>query len=134
MIGRASSSASFLSIAHSSGLCFSRIALARLPLNQPIDLGVAVAVPVQVRTAAIEYIENPVGIGPAGLQAEAERELLVADPGGLLGSQHKCTDLRQDKLFGAYAWGCGRVGLADAPIVNHALRHRPRTPTPRPRE
>src|SRR5215472_13507202 len=77
MIGRASSSASFLSIAHSRGLRFSGSPSLDCRSISRSTLGVAVAVPVQVRTAAIEYIENRVGIGPSGLQAEAEPELLA---------------------------------------------------------
>ena len=47
-----------------------------------VDLGIAVAVPVQARAAAIEQVEHPIGIDPAaGRQVEADRVVLAADLG-----------------------------------------------------
>src|SRR5262245_53733714 len=47
------------------------VGLPRLLLDHLVDFGVAVAVPVQDRSAAVEDIEDRIGIGAAGLQVEA---------------------------------------------------------------
>src|SRR6266446_1315982 len=61
------------------------VALARLPLDQLIDFGVAVAVPIKARTAAIEVVEDRVWVGTAGLQVEADGEVLAQDLREILG-------------------------------------------------
>src|SRR5262245_29930001 len=49
------------------------VALARLLLDHAVELGTAVAVPVETRAAAIEQGEGRIGIRAAGLQVEAHR-------------------------------------------------------------
>src|SRR5207248_11769864 len=43
------------------------IPLARLVFDQLVNLGIAVAVPIDAGPAAVKYVEDRVGIGPAGL-------------------------------------------------------------------
>src|SRR5205807_3501777 len=50
------------------------IARLRLLREQLVDLGVAIAVPVEARPAAAEQVDR---LGPTGLQVEADRELLA---------------------------------------------------------
>ena len=53
-----------------------RVALHGLLFDQPVDLLVAIAVPVDARAAAVKQVEDRVGIGAAGLQVEADRVFL----------------------------------------------------------
>src|SRR6516164_8442749 len=56
-----------------------RVALHRLLLDQLVDIVVAIAVPVDAGAAAIEQIEDRIGIRAAGLQVEADRVFLAHD-------------------------------------------------------
>src|SRR5215469_4927390 len=56
-----------------------RVALARLLFDQLLYLGVAIAIPIDARPAAEEYLEQRIGVGPAGLQIECDREILAED-------------------------------------------------------
>src|SRR5215472_7653261 len=56
-----------------------RVAFARLLFDQLVYLGVAVAVPVHARPAAVEDLEQRIRIGTAGLQIERDREILAKD-------------------------------------------------------
>src|SRR6516225_2919771 len=56
-----------------------RVALARLLFDQLLYLGVAVAVPVDARPAAVEDLEQRIRVGTAGLQIERDREILAKD-------------------------------------------------------
>src|SRR6266404_1172846 len=51
------------------------VGLDRLLLDQLVHLRVAIAVPVQARTASGKQIENLVGVGPAALEIEADGEV-----------------------------------------------------------
>src|SRR6516165_7700219 len=56
-----------------------RVALHRLLLDQLVDIVVAIAVPVDAGAAAIDQIEDRIGIRAAGLQVEADRVFLAHD-------------------------------------------------------
>src|SRR5215813_13497701 len=56
-----------------------RVPLARLLFDQLLYLGVAIAIPIDARPAAVEYLEHWIGVGPAGLQIECDREILAQD-------------------------------------------------------
>src|SRR6516162_8642108 len=56
-----------------------RVALARLLFDQLLYLGVAIAIPIGARPAAVKYFEHRVGVGAAGLQIECDREVLAED-------------------------------------------------------
>src|SRR3974390_969975 len=56
-----------------------RVAFARLLFDQLVYLGVAVAVPVDARPAAVEDLEQRIRVGTAGLQIERDREILAKD-------------------------------------------------------
>src|SRR6202011_813532 len=58
--------------------------LPRLPLDQLIDFAVAITAPVQARAAAVEHMENGVGVGPAGLQVESDAVVATQDLGIIL--------------------------------------------------
>src|SRR3984893_13768475 len=60
-----------------NGLASIRVALARLLFDQLVDLGIAVAVPVDARPAAVEQLQHRVGVGPTGLQVERDGEILA---------------------------------------------------------
>src|SRR5262249_34377371 len=64
------------------------IALARLPFNQLVNLGIAVAIPIDAGAAAVKYIEDWVGIGPAGLQIERDGEVLAQNSWKILRRVH----------------------------------------------
>ena len=55
------------------------VGILRLPYYQFVDLGIAIAVPIEARSASVEQIEDRVGIRPAGLQVEADGEFLAHD-------------------------------------------------------
>ena len=80
MIGRATSSCSFLSISQTSFLRFSEVGLHRLLVEQLLDLLVAVVGVVALRAAGIVLVELLVGIVDAAAgQIEAERVILARD-------------------------------------------------------
>src|SRR6516225_6114335 len=62
-----------------NGLAPLRVALARLLFDQLLYLWVAIAIPIDARPAAVEYLEHRIGVGPAGLQIECDREILAED-------------------------------------------------------
>jgi hypothetical protein len=62
MIGRASSSANFLSISHTNPPALLLVGLARLLLDQLVDLSIAVTVVICFRTANVILIEGLVRI------------------------------------------------------------------------
>src|SRR5690349_17921371 len=62
-----------------NGLASILVVLARLLFDQFVDFGIAIAVPVDARPAAVENLENRVGVGPAGLQVERDGEILAYD-------------------------------------------------------
>src|ERR1051326_182237 len=64
------------------------ITLARLPFDQLVNFGIAIAVPIDAGPAAIKYIQDRVGIGPAGLQIERHGEVLPQDPWIILWRVH----------------------------------------------
>src|SRR5260370_1298130 len=57
------------------------IGLGRLLLDQFADFWVTVAVPIQVRTAAIKELEDLIGVGATGLEVETDGEILAEDFG-----------------------------------------------------
>src|ERR1700730_10674950 len=55
------------------------IRLVRLWMDQLADFGFAIGVPIQVRTAAIEELENLIRVGATGLNIETDSEVLTHD-------------------------------------------------------
>ena len=66
-------------------------------LDQLADFGVAIAVPIQVRTAAIEELKDLIGFGATGLEVETDGEILAEDFGeigsGIDSSEFAVVDL-----------------------------------------
>src|SRR5882757_7726719 len=80
MIGRPAFSASLRSSAQTCRLPL-LVGLSRLLLDHFVDLRIAVAIPVQARSAAVEYVEDWIGIRAAGLQVEADGVVLASNLG-----------------------------------------------------
>src|SRR4051812_12452203 len=55
------------------------VALHRLPLDHLVDLRIAITVPIEARAAAIEQVEDRVGIRPARLQVKGDGKVLAPD-------------------------------------------------------
>src|SRR6266446_4734885 len=61
------------------------LGLDRLLVDHSVHFPAAVAVPVEARTAGVEQLEGPVGVRSAGLQVEADAEVLAQDLGEIDG-------------------------------------------------
>src|SRR4029077_17471670 len=57
------------------------VGLARLPIDQLVHLGAAVAIIVQLGTASVKQVEILIGVGPASRTSKSDDIVLAHDPG-----------------------------------------------------